>query len=65
MVKNVFSTWGILSTVSSDQGTQFTGQNIQALKKSHKLVEIITVTIILNHQARSTKLMKKWTQNKN
>ena len=31
LLKNVFATWGIPSTVSSDKGTHYTEQIIQAL----------------------------------
>lgn len=30
----MFPTWGVLSTLSSDQGTHFTGQIIEALTKT-------------------------------
>ena len=34
LLENVFPTWGIFSTVSSDWGTHFTGQIIKALTKT-------------------------------
>ena len=34
LLENVFPTWGIPSTVSSDQGNHFAGQLIQALTKT-------------------------------
>ena len=58
-LKSVFSTWNIPSTISNNQRTHFTGQITWVLtKKPHKLLGIITVTNILYHQARSTKLME-------
>ena len=59
IVKNVFPTWGILSTISSDQGTHLTGQIIQALTKISQTPWNITVTLTLNHQAKSTELMEE------
>ena len=55
----MFSTWSMLSTVSSNQGTHLTGQIYQPQQKPHKLLETITLTVILNHQGRATKLMGK------
>ena len=34
LLENMFSTWGLPSTISSDQGPHFTGQKIQALMKA-------------------------------
>ena len=33
LLENVFSTWDMTSTLSSDQGTHFTGQIIRAIAK--------------------------------
>ena len=59
----MFSTWSMLSTVSSNQGTHLTGQIYQPQQKPHKLLETITLTVILNHQSRSTELIEKLDSN--
>ena len=48
----------MLSTISTDQGTHFTGQITQALTKTSQTLKL-SVIIILSHEARSTKLMKE------